>query len=101
MTTSITEVIGSPPDVAVVAGVDTHADTHHVAPHAAYDQRVIHLEAPTHLIPIDASGHRHQPGPTLQASAPTDAESVAAIDAQVPDGYRFTWLHATNTCDGE
>ena len=31
MTTSTTELVDSSPELEVVAGVDTHADTHHVA----------------------------------------------------------------------
>lgn len=30
----------------------------------------------------------------LQASATTYAEAVAAIDAQVLDGYRLTWIRS-------
>ena len=47
MTTSITAVIGSPTELEVVAGVDTHADTHHVAVLSATGARLGDLQVPT------------------------------------------------------
>lgn len=58
-----------------------------------YDQPVIHLEAPTHRIPPDESGkHHHQAGPVLQATADTYDLALQALDQQVPDGHRLTWI---------
>ena len=46
MTISITEVIDSPPDLDVVTGVETHADTHHVAVLSATGARLGDLQVP-------------------------------------------------------
>lgn len=49
----------------------------------AYDQLVIHLEAPAHRMPPDESGMHHQAGPVLQASADTYDLALQALDQQI------------------
>ncbi|MFE7632348.1 IS110 family transposase [Kocuria sp. NPDC057446] len=46
MTTPITELIDSSPELEVVAGVDTHADTHHVAVLSVTGARLGDLQVP-------------------------------------------------------
>jgi len=53
---------------------------------------VINLEAPTHRIPTDKTGRDEEAGPLLNASAPTYEKALQALDDQVPDGYRLTWI---------
>lgn len=47
MTTSTTELVDSSPELEVVAGVDTHADTHHVAVVSITGARLGDLQVPT------------------------------------------------------
>jgi hypothetical protein len=55
-----------------------------------YDERVIHLESPTHRIPSDQTGADEQAGPLLTSSGEDYAQALASITEQMPAGHRLT-----------
>jgi hypothetical protein len=57
---------------------------------------VIHLEAPTHRIPADKTDRDDEAGPLLTDSGATYEEAREALDGQVPEGYRLTWIRRRN-----
>ena len=57
---------------------------------------MIHLEAPTHRIPADKTDRDDEAGALLTASGATYEEARDALDDQVPEGYRLTWIRRHN-----
>ena len=56
---------------------------------------MIHLEAPTHRIPVDKTDRDDEPGALLTASGATYEDARGALYDQVPEGYRLTWIRRT------
>ena len=64
-------------------------------PARAYDVGVIHLEAPTHRLDDDDRTE----GPVLRASGETYEARPQAINAQVPEGHRLTWIRRVDSVE--